>query len=93
MESATLSELADYRFEHVAIALVRTALGLRFEFTVEFKEGFVGQRLSVSGQHATKRGEYASFPVDESAVAVEGNGGEGGEIHWDVQIFEHGSSE
>ena len=86
METAALSELPDYRFQNIAIALVSAALRLRFKFAIEFKDGGVRQALSVSSEDAAKRRENACFPVNQGAVAVERDGAESREIHGRYQV-------
>src|SRR5258706_15292800 len=81
MKTAAFSELPNNRFQNISIAWVGAALGLRFKFTVELQDGGVRQGLSMSGEHAMKRRENSAFPVNQRAVAVEGDGGEGREIH------------
>jgi hypothetical protein len=46
--------------------------GLRFEFRVKAQEVGVGDGLAVAGENRAQRGEYPGLPVDQGAVAVEG---------------------
>src|SRR5580658_11342009 len=77
---------AHHRLQHLPVALVRTAFRLRLEFSVEFENVGVGQALAiifdtVACEHCSQGRQNPRLPIDQSAVAVKADGGEGGKIH------------
>src|SRR5437879_12576932 len=78
-----------HRLQYIPVALIRAAFRIRLKFPVEFKNGSVGQTLTLTmaSEHVPQGRKNPRLPINQSAVAVKADGGETREIH------RHGSSE
>src|SRR5271166_1448734 len=70
-----------HRLQNLPIALVRSTFRLGLKFSVELKNGGVGQALAMSCEHRSQGRQNPRLPVNQSAVAVKADGGEAREIH------------
>jgi len=75
-----LAEAADYFAQYLAIRAIRTRFGLRFEIAIKLQQFGVGEFRSMLLKQWPQSGEDAGLPVDESAIAIERNELEAGEI-------------
>ena len=84
------AELAHDLRQHLPVGHVPAALYLRLECTVELQDPSVREVASVLLDERTQYAQNTSFPVDERAVAVEGDDGELLEVEghdgWNVPI-------
>src|SRR5664280_982222 len=66
------SEVANHLCQHLAIATVEPALGARLQFRIEIENLGVAERVALALQQRTQVAEQTGFPVNQCAVAVEG---------------------
>jgi len=62
-----IGERPHHRFEHFSVALIRTALRFRLKFAVEFKDGRVGQTLTIVCEHGAQDRQNSRLPINQSA--------------------------
>ncbi len=60
-----------YSGQNFTVRFIRRRFFLRLELSIEFQQSWILDIFSVGRQNRTERTQNASFPVDESAVAVE----------------------
>jgi len=76
-----LAESQYHRLQDLFIIPVDAAFSLRFKVAIEFQYGGIGSSLAVIRENFSDYRKNARFPINESAVAIEADGGETGKIH------------
>ncbi len=84
-EAQTIPKAAHDIAQNLPVGLVVGRFCLRLEFAVQAKNFRIVYLCSVRNEDRADHFQDAGFPVNESAVAVKGDGAEGGEVEGGVQ--------